>query len=299
VNKKTRKHLLTFSVILMVSSIVATQFAVTVSAKQPEVSHNSYGHFTRIVGTLDGADYEILIPDNWNGRLIIGCRGYEHEEPEISLTYLMHICAMLFVDNPSDPPRMAFAWSTYGEGGWCVKEGMIRTHQLTEYIVENYDVSGQVFLLALSMGGEIGCLLGEKYPNLYDGVLDVCGVKDLASLWIAGGIAAENMEIECGGTPETKLKAYERLSPTCHADITIPVISIIGELDPLVPIVQFDMYYDAVEEAGCLDYYRSYTITGGGHLDGPVQAAIGPCFSILIQWVVYGVVPPPTPPPIP
>jgi hypothetical protein len=285
------------AVVIITVVLLMTLTIVPVKAKQPEVTHNSDLHFTQIRGTLGGADYEILMPDNWNGRLIIGCRGYEGPAmPEMSDTYWMHLAAIRFTGSPSASLRYAFAWSTYGEGGYCVQAGMIRTHQLTEYVVDNYDVPGQVFLLGFSMGGEISCLLAEKYPDLYDGVLDVCGVKDLASLWYPG---AEDVEIECGGTPETKLQAYERRSPTSYADITIPVISIIGALDPLVPIMQFDMYYDAVEEAGCLDYYRSYTIADGHHLDGPISAAVTPCFTALVQWVVNGIAPLPTPPPIP
>jgi pimeloyl-ACP methyl ester carboxylesterase len=240
------------------------------------------------------------MPDNWNGRLIVGCRGYEGPEmQEMSDTHVMHIAAVAYAGTTGTSSRYAFAWSTYGEGGWCVQAGMIRTHQLTEYVVENYDVPGPVFLMAFSMGGGIGCLLGEKYPDLYDGVLDVCGVKDMASLWMPGTPRAEDMEIECGGTPETKPQAYEKRSPTYHADITIPVISIIGELDSNVPVFQFDMYYDAVEEAGCLDYYRSYTIKGAGHVDVKIQMAISTYFLKLKDWVVSGIVPTPTPPPIP
>jgi len=287
----------TVAVVFLAMALLMTFAVVQVDARKPEVIYDSFLHFTQTRGTLGGADYELLMPDNWNEKIVIGLRGYEGPVmPPMSDTYWEHGVAMAFVANPSNPPRFAFAWSTYGEGGWCIDAAMIRTHQLTEYVVENYNVQGEVFLLAFSMGGDIGCMLAEKYPELYDGVLDVCGVKDMKSSWSPGFV---DMEIECGGTPETKPQAYERRSATYHAGITIPVISIIGELDPLVPIAQFDMYYDAVEAAGCLNYYRSYIITGGHHLDGPIQAAISPLFMTLVKWVVNGIVPDPTPPPIP
>ena len=192
------------------------------------------------------------------------------------------------------------------------------------------------------MGGLIACMLGEKYPNLYDGVFDLCGPKDMASLYyykkdivskttadeirdyLSGPPANMPMDfletvpdpmllqmrmnfmvqladqaIEFGGTPETKPKAYARLAPIYHADIAIPVISIIGELDISVPMFQFDMYYDAVEEAGCLDYYRSYVIPGATHVSGPTLSASIAKFTVLINWAVTGTPPDPTPPPIP
>jgi len=73
------------------------------------------------------------------------------------------------------------AESTYGEWGYCVKEGVIRTHQLTEYILDHYPVTGKVLLLGISMGGDVALQLGAKYPQLYDGVLDICGTKDAAA----------------------------------------------------------------------------------------------------------------------
>ncbi len=71
-----------------------------------------------------------------------------------------------------------------------------------------------------------------------------------------------DVEAECGGTPESKPQAYDRLSPTCHADISVAVISMIARADLKVPIQHFNAYYDAVAAAGCLGNYRSYIILG-------------------------------------
>ena len=323
-----------FSTVLMLSAIVGTQFVATVSAKKPIV--NVYPGYTQQLGALGGANYEILVPNNWNGMLVIGVRGYAHDEPPI--TGVMHQIGMYMINARG----VAFAWSTFGAGGVCIQKGMIRTHQLTEYVIENYEVTGKVFLYGISMGGLIACLLGEKYPNLYDGVLDLCGPKDMASLYyykkdivdlttadeiraylngppanmpmpflaqlpdamllqLRTGfmVSLADQAIEFGGTPETKPKAYERMAPIYHADIAIPVISIIGELDISVPMFQFDMYYDAVEEAGCLDYYRSYVIANATHVSQEIFQAGYMRFTQLINWAVTGTPPPPTPPPIP
>lgn len=333
-NKKISRLSMIFSIILILSAIVGTQFVATVNAKKPIV--NVYPGYTQQLGALGGANYEILVPNNWNGMLVIGVRGYSHTEPPI--TGLMHQIGM----NMINIRGVAFAWSTFGEGGTCINKGMIRTHQLTEYVIENYEVTGKVFLYGISMGGLISCLLAEKYPNLYDGVLDLCGPKDMASLyyykkdiidlttaaeikaylsgapadmpeWFTSGlnntelmqwrkmltVQLADQAIEFGGTPETKPKVFERMAPIYHADISIPVISLIGELDTGVPTFQFDMYYDAVEEAGSLDYYRSYMITNATHASLPIFQAGTIRFTQLMNWAVTGTPPPPTPPPIP
>lgn len=267
----------------------------------------------------------------------------------------MHVLGMSFMKS-SALLKFAYAWTTYGEDGFCVKAGMIRTHQLTEYVIDNYvdnheqhgdfvdnnDLAGKVYLIGFSMGGQIACMLADKYPDRYDGVLDVCGNKDMAAFyhywkdmsllpqdanqiksffsaapayiptfvlnmipdggWLAMPPATtpvlSDVEIECGRTPETRLQAYDRLSPTSHAHITIPVISLIARYDVIVPLQQQMDYYDAVEEAGCLAYYRSYTI-GAGHCDSTMVGKVQTYFAKLVAWVVDGVEPPATPTPLP
>ena len=341
--KKTRRLSSIFITATMVLLLVGTQFVASVEAKKPAVSPNP--GFTRVVGELGGAGYELFMPDNWNGMLVIGVRGYAHAPTFDIETSGMHMLGMAFMTSPLTrypvTERWAYAWSTFGEGGFCVQKGMIRTHQLTEYIIDNYDVHGKVLLISISMGGVISCLLAEKYPNLYDGVLDICGLKDVKSFYefqqkivsftnpvdikgvfkeppinlpsgfvdswdnadvmMARNLAALSMadeELEFGGTPETKPKAYERYSPTYNAGITVPVVSMMGELDSSVALYQFDMYYDAVGEAGALDYYRSYMIPGAGHLDMAIMNARWTYWGILVDWVVGGVVPDSTPAPV-
>ena len=338
-NEKMNKLLPVFIIIFMVSLIAETLIVSTVTAKNPEENYNSTLEFTQILGTLDGADYEILMPDNWNGMLVIGCRGHQSEEPDIGDAPSMYRLGVALMEDET-PERFAFAWSTYGAGGWCINTAMIRTHQLTEYVIEKYNVQGKVLLNGVSMGGLVACLLGEKYPNLYDGVFDVCGVKDFASLYdhkkavtLCNGpneirvymlgppaympplfVASRTngqllqmqqrqiemlpeMEMECGGTPDTKPKAFERRSATYHADISIPVMSIIGKLDFGVPLFQFRMYYEAVKEADSLDYYRSYIIANGQHVNEPILEAAAIKWKVFVDWVVDGVVPVPTPAP--
>jgi hypothetical protein len=198
----------------------------------------------------------------------------------------------------------AYAASSFGEGGFPIQKAMIRTHQLTEYVINNYGVTGKVFLCGVSMGGAIVLLLGEKYPDLYDGVLDVVGLKDVTNAYITCETlinspafpsmpammqafllqAVADYEAECGGTVYDKPKAYERISPTCHADISIPTISVHGAQDPMVPMPHALLYGAAVAEAGCSEYYKMYVADPCMHADAPVQALALSVFDELVNY---------------
>ncbi len=260
------------AVVLMVSVIIGSQFVATVSAKKSTVNYED--GYTQIIGKLEDADYEILIPDEWNGMLVVACRGYTHDFPFVPFPptklphVLMHTYGLGFVED-----GFAWAWSNYGEGGMCIKEAMIRTHQLTEYLIDNCGVSGKVFLWGFSMGGAVACLLGEKYPDLYSGVIDISGAKNYAELYELappGGNHRVDLEIECGGSPDEKPKAYERRSPLYNPEVSIPVIVIHGMLDPLVPFYQSVNFEQAVNDATEPDLCKLYPIPNEGH-GGPIS----------------------------
>jgi pimeloyl-ACP methyl ester carboxylesterase len=60
---------------------------------------------------------------------------------------------------------------------------MDAANQLTQYVKSTYNATGKVYLVGISMGGNIALLLGEKYPNIYSGVLDVCGAKNITDMY--------------------------------------------------------------------------------------------------------------------
>jgi len=324
-------------------------FSAPVLASRPDGTHDSTWQYTRYVGVLGGADYEIFMPDNWNGHLVIGCKGFTLSTitPFPTLESLTtHQIGLLFMNSPTLAPegkRFAYAQSTYGEIGFCMKAGMLHTHQLTEYIIDNFHVTGEVFLIGLSMGGQISQMLVDKFPDLYAGVLDVCGNKDTTAFYnywrdltnlpasasaistyllgaptslpapfVANMMASPegqasllkmraaafqvmaDVEAECGGTPERKPQAYDKISPTCHADIPVPVISMIARADVKVPIQHFNAYYDAVAAEGCLENYRSYIIPGippipvTTHCDNTIINKVPTYFMKLFDWVIGG-----------
>jgi pimeloyl-ACP methyl ester carboxylesterase len=325
-------------VLVLVAVLIATPLIASVqAAPKSEVTRRSAVFlgkeylYTQTKVTLGGADNWIKIPDIWNGKLVVLCRGYLH---------------VLDSSIPLDSSTVSFiglgyatAASNYGEGGYCVKEGIIHTHQLTEYVIDNYGVTGNVYLFGASMGGNIVLQLGAKYPDLYDGVFDLFGSKDLkkqytdkmnyvgmndadliAALTLAGSAippfpfsmipgltltqkldafqsfsldSGTDIWLACGGnTPEEKPKAYERISPTFSSiDIAVPTITVHGSADGLVPYSQSLEFKNAVTAAGHSDLYRLYKVDGKGHGDIS-NAVIGLRFGQLVAWVESGTLPP-------
>ncbi len=274
---------------------------------------DAYGmSYTQTTGTLGGANYVVRIPDTWNRMLIIGCHAYSYNRaPNQELQF--DALAAVFIAQ-----GYAYAASDYGAQGYCVKDGMISTHQLTEYVISRYHVTGKIFLFGGSMGGQIALLLGEKYPCIYSGVLDICGPKDMVSLYAAAftlaissvdqirailnwpnppvsdetvlgfkyfsTVATADIVVETGGTPQTVLQAYEEISPVDHADISIPVISLVGGADFVVPLAQTLEYQSAVVADGSSDWYRMKVVETGGHLDAITLAQVPAALSELISW---------------
>lgn len=308
-NRKIGRLFAAVLVIAMISTSAGTQ--IIVNASTPVTVQ-------QITGKLGGADYLIRIPSNWQGDLIVFCRGYSHTLSESDLATWANMW------NGMINMGFAYAASNYGEGGFCVKEAVIRTHQLTEYVTNNYLVTGKIFLIGASMGGNIALELGGKYPDLYDGVLDMFGSKDLAAqynnvktygaiaddgelaaaLIANGGVnppfpttsiadfrvfcltAKADILRACGATPEEKPQVYERFSPLSIAtDIAIPTITLHGTADSIVPYSQSVAFKNAVTTAGHADLYRLYTVTGGQHGNPSTLAKVSTCIGLLMNWV--------------
>jgi hypothetical protein len=309
--KEIKRKVLAIAVALMAVVILATPLLGTAEACGfrrrwrratfcgREMTVTDMDDYTEYVGTLGGANFVIRIPNEWNGMLIVGCHEYLMDWYSDAQFQLDNLNNGEGIGLPFKLVEQGFAYaaSSYGEGGWAVKKGMTRTLQLTMFSLGMLRWQSRrchnikVFLVGVSMGGTIALLLGEKYPMLYDGVLDIVGNKEIITPYLETIALMNNpdvwntlpppiqaffiqwkadVEAACGGTYDEKPKAYERLSPTYHADISIPIVSIHGLLDPLVPPPHALLYQIAVTEAGCSEYYRAYTVPTGSHADPPV-----------------------------
>jgi pimeloyl-ACP methyl ester carboxylesterase len=315
---KTNSLMVLLVSVFLLSALAGVQFVGKVSAATAYTEYN---------GALGGANYTIRIPspiESWNRDLEVFCRGYVHDMPATAMGegfFSNENLAQAAISRGT-----AFAVSTYGSGGYCVQAGMDTTYQLTQYVRSTFNATGKVYLYGASMGGDIALMLGEKYPNVYSGVLDVCGAKNLTYLYNAGNLVSTSndteviaqiqannapvppypfslygsswmtfyrawcsqvvadMVAEFGGTPSAVPQAYRNADPLYHADIAIPVITVHGTSDALVPYSTTLDYKAAVTAAGKASLYRLYAIAGGEHVGSSVMADAANRFDELVAW---------------
>lgn len=123
---------------------------------------------TQYWGIHKGAGYQIEVPDNWNGDLVMYCHGYRGEMLELTVSS-PHIRYYLVTNG------YAWAASSYTKNGYDVKVGVKDTHALAMFFNGLVGKPNRVYITGHSMGGHITAVSIEQYPKVYDGALPMCG----------------------------------------------------------------------------------------------------------------------------
>ncbi|HEX4682052.1 MAG TPA: hypothetical protein VH277_05050 [Gemmatimonadaceae bacterium] len=124
-----------------------------------------------VTGQSDnGAFYDLLLPQNWNGRLVVVIHGLI--DPALPVAPIARTAAV----DTAGAHGYAFAFSSFAENGWAIKSGVQSTHELTGLFTDAFGRPSHVYLYAQSMGGLIALDLAESYPTQYDGVVSECGI---------------------------------------------------------------------------------------------------------------------------
>ncbi|MBI5282521.1 MAG: alpha/beta fold hydrolase [Candidatus Solibacter usitatus] len=119
-------------------------------------------------GSINGAEYRIDLPDNWNGTLIVYCHGYSPTPAKFDAS------------RPSNMAPLALAGfaviqSGYSAGGWAVEEALLDTEALRRHFIAKHGKPKETWVMGHSMGGFLTMAILEKYPSGYDGGLALCG----------------------------------------------------------------------------------------------------------------------------
>jgi len=122
-----------------------------------------------LYGTLGGAAYEVEIPGNWNGELVLYEHGFTGNDP------------VLFVQPPpirSHIIQAGFAWaaSSFSASGYAPDVGLRDSLTLLDWFKNSIGVPTRTYIYGTSMGGHIVVSAMEQYPQLFDGALSECGV---------------------------------------------------------------------------------------------------------------------------
>lgn len=136
-------------------------------------------------GTLEGADYEILLPDTWNGTLLLYSHGYRGAEPfppnfDPVVTTPVPVPGWDSGDKSLGDALLqsgyAMAGSAYASNGWAVEDGVAAAEQIYDFFSANVGTPKRVIIWGDSLGGLITTTLAEKGLDWVDGALPLCGV---------------------------------------------------------------------------------------------------------------------------
>ena len=138
---------------------------------------------TELTGALDGAPYRIVVPDNWNGTLVVHAHGYRDLADHPGETDDRSAPA-----SPSAPLEpfllaqgYAIAGSAYKRNGWAVQEGIEDTKALVSHFRDTVGKPSRTLLWGFSMGSLVTFALAEQTAGHFDGYLAACAVGAGAS----------------------------------------------------------------------------------------------------------------------
>ncbi len=131
----------------------------------------SAGEALHLEGSIGrGALWSIDRPADWNGDLVVYLHGYTDPALPVALPAFGPIRDALLQRG------YAVVASSYSENGYAAKDGVQRSHQLRGVFASKVGQPERTYLFGQSLGGLVGLLMTQKYPEQYDGSLLVCGI---------------------------------------------------------------------------------------------------------------------------
>jgi dienelactone hydrolase len=159
-------------VVALVTALVAG--LATAATAAAETGRHTY------TGSIDGAEYRVETPANWNGTLILFSHGYIPEgapfPPGVSLANRVETEQWLLDHG------YALAGSDFqGRTGLVVKEALTDNLALLNWFDTHVGRPRHTIASGFSMGGGIATRLAEQNPRRIDGVLSISGQQDAQS----------------------------------------------------------------------------------------------------------------------
>jgi hypothetical protein len=128
-------------------------------------------------GEIDGAPYRIIVPEHWNGTLLVYAHGYRDkaDHPGEVDNRTADLAPSPALVAPLLAQRYALAGSAYKDNGWAIGDGIQDTKNLTVFFRETVGKPDHTVLWAVSLGTIITFKSMEQMVGIYDGALCTCG----------------------------------------------------------------------------------------------------------------------------
>ncbi|MFQ5968638.1 MAG: DUF6351 family protein [Acidimicrobiia bacterium] len=164
-------------------------------------------------GELEGALYQIEVPDDWNGSLFIWGNGFKAYALGLSV---------------SPPPmseyliRNGYAWAatSFSTNGFDPMRFAEDAANLHDFFIEEFGEPEFTYIAGSSMGGGVTLLSQQLFPARFDGALAVCSVVgqedgDFFGHYLAlAAYGAGVSQIEFDAAPSLEVLTRNRIIPT-------------------------------------------------------------------------------------
>lgn len=130
-------------------------------------------------GFIDGAEYLVKVPHDWNGTLVLFSHGYYPEAYPPPPGFIMLSTAEQSADWLLDHGYALAASNFRGVTGVTVEPALRDQIRLLDWFEDNVGHPRRTIASGMSMGGLIAVRLAERNPHRFDGVLAQCGEYDM------------------------------------------------------------------------------------------------------------------------
>jgi hypothetical protein len=156
----------------------------TVRSTDSDVKFNNCS--SQCQGVTAGAKYSIVLPQKWNGTLLLYSHGYRFAQPGPPDFGAVSTSAQVSTTDPDgtgkDPLSQkllsegyALAVSSYKTNGWAVADGVAADEALHDQFVKLVAKPKRTYVWGDSLGGLITEIVAEKNSSWVDGAAPMCG----------------------------------------------------------------------------------------------------------------------------
>lgn len=159
------------SLAIVTMSLVSVVVGTSASA---DTGRHSY------TGSIDGADYRVEVPDQWNGTLVMYSHPYYVPgiPPGISLANRPETEDWLL-----DHGYALAASDFKGRNGFVMEQAVVDQRNVLDWFTSHVGRPRDVVATGSSMGAAVSLKLAERLPRQITGVVPMCGPLDMGDTW--------------------------------------------------------------------------------------------------------------------